>query len=301
MRVHLNELEKKWSFNASSNQKSFFKKLNLKYRLLNQNEMMNALHEFVKILETPMSKSGPKRYLDWEKGWKENLNNFAVSQEVNALIPGYFGKFVTNRWDGNLVIAESHRFEYEMLQFLIRSQVEKYIESHDTLYEFGCGTGHNLIRIRDFLPMHKLIGLDWARSSQNTILRYKEKFNDKNLNAFNFNFFKPNHNFKLEKNSIVITIGALEQTGTDYKNFVKFLILNKVKLVINIEPIQETLDPSGLIDFLTLKYMNKRNYLRGYLTHLQKHSSKIRVIEFWRSGLGSFTNEPYSVVVWKPR
>jgi hypothetical protein len=29
---------------------------------------------------------------------------------------------------------------------------EKYITNVDSVYEFGCGTGHNLLRVRDLFP-----------------------------------------------------------------------------------------------------------------------------------------------------
>jgi hypothetical protein len=125
---------------------------------------------------------------------------------------------------------------------------------------------------------------------------------DNNIHGFNFDFFKPDHSFKLDKNGAVITISALEQTGIKFNRFVNYLLKNKPEICIHIEPIYELLDDNNLMDFLSIKYIQKRNYLWGFLDHLRKLESKgkIKIIKAQRTYIGSLFVDGYSVIVWRP-
>ena len=100
----------------------------------------------------------------------------------------------------------------------------------------------------------------------------------------------------------MLTVAALEQTGTRYERFLRYLIKQKPKIVIHIEPIPELLDPDNLIDYLSIKYMEKRKYLSGYLTHLKEleKQGKIKILEARRSGIGSQYIDGYSIIAWRP-
>jgi hypothetical protein len=62
------------------------------------------------------------------------------------------------------------------------------------------------------------------------------------------------------------------------------------------------LSPEVLLDFLSIKYFHKRNYLNGYLTHLRglEQTGKIKVHEVLRTHVGSKFIEGYTVVAWSP-
>ena len=77
---------------------------------------------------------------------------------------------------------------------------------------------------------------------------------------------------------------------------------NSTRLVVHVEPIGELLDQNNLMDYLSLEYFKKRNYLSGYLTRLQELESrrKIQVIKAQRSHMGSFFIDGYSIIVWRP-
>lgn len=93
----------------------------------------------------------------------------------------------------------------------------------------------------------------------------------------------------------------MEQIGVNFKKYVNFLIKNKPKLVINIEPINELMDKTLILDYLSVKYSQKRNYLEGYYSYLKTLEKKksIKIIEVKKSHFGSLYINGYSIIVWK--
>jgi len=264
----------------------------MKYKLLNKVETEQAIIKILDVLlDSSVPYSGKHRKEQWEKGWGENLK----AGDIN---PRYFEKHKINRLNGKFVIGFDKHYEQKMLYSIVDELAYKYLgdlEHSNSIVEFGCGTGHNLKRIRDILPFNHFIGLDWTKSSQKILLGM-------GMEAHNFDFFEPDIRLKLPKDSSVITVAALEQTGTRYERFLKYLIKQKPKIVIHIEPIPELLDPTKLLDYLSIKYMEKRKYLSGYLTTLRllEKQDKIKILEARRSGVGSFLIDGYSILIWKP-
>jgi len=259
----------------------------MKYKLLSKKEEEETI---IKILDTILDPSlpfsGKHRLSQWEKGWGENA-------KTGDLKPGYFGKYKVNRLNGKFVWGMSPNYEKDMLYTLVDSLSRKYLANKDVICEFGCGTGHNLHRIKKVAPEARAIGLDWAKSSQKILAQY-------DMEGYNFDFFNPH--FNMPKDAGVITVAALEQTGRQYKRFVSFLLKKKPSIVVHIEPIPELLDPTKLIDYLSIKYMEKRKYLSGYLTYLQEleKQGRIKILEARRSGIGSMFIDGYSIIIWKP-
>lgn len=257
-------------------------------KLLTKQEEEKALIQIIEILlDKSIPFSGAHRKKQWEKGWGENL-------ESGTGIPKYFGKYPLNRLNGHFVKSKDPKYEQKMLYKIVDSLAKKYLTKATHVYEFGCGTGHNLWRIKGANPRAILHGFDWTKSS-NEIIRAM------GWHAEQFDFFNPSK-VKLEKESAVYTVAALEQTGTNYKKFVAYLLKNKPSIVVHIEPIPELLDSTKLLDYLSIQYMAKRKYLKGYLTYLEEleKKGKIKIIEARRSGVGSFLIDGYSIIVWKP-
>lgn len=260
----------------------------MKSRPLTKQEEDKAIIQILDtLLDDSIPYSGAHRRKQWEKGWKENLKS-------GNQVPKYFDKYPVQRLDGKLVLGISRDYERQMLYKIVDRLAEKYLSKYENVYEFGCGTGHNLWRIKKANPHALLHGFDWTESS-NRIVR------SLGFHAEKFDFFNPPR-IKLNKNSGVYTVAALEQVGTDYRKFVRFLLNNKPSTVVHIEPIPELLDPSNLLDYLSIKYMEKRKYLSGYLKYLQslEKQGKIRIIEARRSGIGSMFIDGYSIIVWRP-
>ena len=260
----------------------------MKYQLLSKKEEEQAIIQILEVLlDKSVPFSGSHRHKQWEKGWGENL-------ESGNITPKYFGKYKVNRLNGKLVYGKSKNYEQEMLYTLVDNLGIKYLSKAKDVYEFGCGTGHNLWRIKDINPKAKLHGFDWAKSSNKII-------QSMGFDGQNFDYFKP-ANIKLEKGSAVFTVASLEQVGTNYKKFVSYLLKNKPSIVVHIEPMPEYLDSSKLLDYLSIQYMAKRKYLKGYPTYLEslEKKGKLKILEARRSGIGSMFIDGYSILIWKP-
>jgi hypothetical protein len=172
----------------------------------------------------------------------------------------------------------------------------------NNLYEFGCGTGNNLVKIREFNNNLELYGLDWVESSQKIINLIAKETKDNKLHSAKFDYFNPDEAFSIKEDSIVLTVASLEQTGTEFKQFLAYLLNQKPKIVIHIEPMWEPLDKNNNLDSLSIRYFNKRNYLNGLYLHIEKLSKegRLEIDRYFRSFVGSFFVDGYSVVVWKP-
>lgn len=277
-----------------------------RYRLIHRPliraEKEEALLDMVKAIhEKDLKVAGPHRHADWEKGWGENLGLLGPGQIKLAareiVKPRYFNKYPVVRWKHNLYMALSDEYEGRMLAVIVDYIMDKYFRPVPAIYEFGCGTGHNLFQARDANPVAKLVGLDWAQSAVELINRLEA-----GISAHRFNFFEPNWDFKLPYGSGVYTVAALEQVGYNFHPWLHYIMQQKPMIVAHIEPIGEVLDPNVLQDYLSAEYFKKRGYLNGYLNHLRLLASQgsIALHEVTRTTIGSKFIEGYTVIVWSP-
>lgn len=260
----------------------------MRYKLLNKPETDRVVIDIIeRLLDTsvPNTSSAKERF---EKGWNENV-------KAGDIIPRYFGKYRVNRLNGKFVIGFEKNYEVKMLHSIVKELTWKYMNDVKDIYEFGCGTGHNLVEVKKICKNATLHGFDWTASSNKLVQKL-------GFDAKLFDFFEPDYSIGLKTDSVVYTVAALEQTHTRFERFIGYLLRNKPKLVINIEPIPELLDPNNLLDYLSIKYMQKRKYLTGYLDTLRglEKQGKLQILEERRSGIGSMFIDGYSVVVWKP-
>ncbi len=262
---------------------------------------------YIKIIDTLLDpvlmKSGEHRLDQWESGWGENLELFLNNPEnIDHIVPKYFNKYGAVRWRGKFIQPVSEKFEYHSLAIILDWMFDKYMRQSSAIYEFGCGTGHNLLGVRRVNKNAVLWGLDWASASQKIINRMSEVGVDQDINSHQFDYFNPDYSFELLENSTVYTVASLEQVGASWDKFIQYLLNKKPKLCVHIEPVAELLDPSKLIDNLSIKYFKKRNYLDGFLDGLKQLETqgKIRIHQAQRTTIGSLFIEGYSVVVWEP-
>lgn len=301
-RIELKELETLWNFKASARFVKIFSGMNLEYSEISVEDRDEAILKFIETLESELVKAGPHRAEDWEKGWGENLKDYDKSRDLKDSLPKYFGKIPYIRWRQKWILPKEKEMEYNLLCLILEYLIDQYISENDSVYEFGCGTGHNLLRIRKVFKKTYLHGLDWATSSQSIIRKISEETQDTLLEASNFDYFEPNKGLKLHNEAVVLTVASLEQTGSHFKDFIDYLIDQKPRLVIHIEPLWEPLDPSNLLDNLSIRYFKKRNYLDGLVCYLQEkqENNKVEIIDTKRSFVGSFFIDGYSILVWKP-
>ena len=263
---------------------------NFVYQRLSQREKEEYRLKIIKkISGQKLPLAGPGRMRRWERGWQENLDE-------GSIIPHYFGKYPVIRFKQDLIKPLNKDFEYYSLAVITDWLFEKYFKKAGAVYEFGCGTGHNLVRLKEINQQAELWGLDWTKSSQKIIKKLGFK-------TAGFDLFKPDKKFKLKPGSDVLTVASLEQLGKRFKPIVRYWRKNQIKLYVNIEPISELLDKNNQWDKLSIKYAQKRNYLEGYLSYLRQleKQGKIIIHRVQRSYIGSLFIDGYSVIVWSPK
>lgn len=276
----------------------------LAYEPLSESEHKSLVVKFNNdILQKPFSRSGEERQNQWETGWSDNLKMLREVNDISALIPRYYGKYDILRWNGKFIRPAQKDLEYKILEIVEYWLFEKYFKNLPAVYEFGCGTAHNLLRVREINKNAKLFGLDWASASQEIISELVDRKMAENIKGFKFDFFNPDESIVLDKNSGACTIGALEQVGDRFSPFIDYLVKNKPAVCMHLETFTELLDPSNDLDGLTLAYAKKRNYLNGLLTYLKKLDAdgKITIQKIQRTFIGSPYLEACSVVIWSSK
>lgn len=304
-KIHIKpkDIESLWGHKLNSYVKGKIGSYKLTYSPVSEKGKGEILIKIIDTLLDPfLVYSGPHRLKQWEKGWGQNLLQLKEQKSFEAISPKYFGKYPINRLKQEFVKGVSTDYEKNMLYMILDYVFDRYLREVDYIYEFGCGTAHNLIKTREVNKKANLIGLDWSTSSQKIIETMAKSGLIQNIQGYNFDFFKPNKQIKIEKNSAIYTVAALEQIGETFKPFVSYLLQNKPKICIHVEPIAEVLDEKSLIDNLSIKYFKKRKYLNGYLTYLRdlEKKGKVRIVEVKRTYVGSMYIEGYSIIAWKP-
>ncbi len=239
----------------------------------------------------------------WEKGWAGNLREFSrKSYDEAKLVPNYYGKEKAIRLRQDYVSPLEENFELRWSSIFREWLFGKYLRGVDSIYEFGCGSGINLVSIAKLFPDKQLFGLDWASSSQTIINRLSRVYGWKMKGLF-FDLFSPDTEFAVTKNSAVLTFSALEQTGRRFEKFLRFLIRKNPSICIHVEPIYEWYDETNLVDQLAMMFHRRRGYLEGFITRLNELESKgkIEILRAKRVYFGSLFTDGYSHVVWRPK
>jgi len=272
-----------------------------RYRILSKSEKEINMIKIIDVLMSNSLKiSGSHRKNEWENGWNENLIEYSTSNNIDSLIPKFVKKNAIIRFKGNCILPYDSNFETNFVKILRYYLFSKYFKGISNVYEFGCGTGLNLIALNELFPEKNLYGLDWSESSCKIINELSKKLNIKNLHGMLFDMFSDNSNYNLNKDSCVFTIGSMEQLGTNYHNFLNFLLREKPSVIINIEVNHAALNKNILFDYLATTYIEKRNYLKGYHVTLKELESKgiIKILEN-KDTIGNLYHNGYSYVVWK--
>lgn len=300
-KITYEDLEKILKIKIDPQLKKQIEDFDLRYRELTKEERdYYILHNF-NILTNDIVVSGKHRINEWESGWEENLNLFKSSKNINDLIPKYHGKNRIVKWMGDVVMPLTENFDYKIHICFVDAIVRHYLNDVTNIFELGCGPAYHLIRLNQYNKKINLYGTDWATSSQKIIDSINEIL-DLNITPINLDFFNPNYEIIIPENTGIYTVASLEQIGEEYKKIVDFIIDKKIKVCVHMEPIGEILDDEKLIDYLSIKYFEKRNYLKGYLNYLETLESqgKIEIINKQRIYSGSYFVEGHSLIVWRP-
>jgi hypothetical protein len=282
--------------------RNLISKSNFSYRKLDESEHNTTMLAILKKIDSEeLSAAGESEDGYWEKTWKEILENFVESDyDLTGLVPKYLRRAQCARLYKDYVIPADEKFWVNWFTVFRQWLFRKYLKDMNNIYEFGCGTGQNLVMLSKIFPQKKLYGYDWVKPSVDIINLLAEK-HGYNLEGRLFDMFVPDKKLNFPSGSAVLTVHALEQMGSNFEKFLNFIIRKSPDLCINIEPIYELYDAKNPVDHLAIKFHKKRNYLRGYLNRLRQleKESKIEILKTQRVQFGSLYHDSYSYIVWK--
>ena len=271
-----------------------------KYRILSDKERDLIILRVIKALHANLEPSGPHRLKRWQDGWAENLEDFKRSgYNPESLVPKFVKTNEAVRMDGNYIMPNESAFETRFVTVLRNFLFTKWFAALPAVYEFGCGTGHNLVALAKLFPTLRLMGLDWAEPSQEILALLRSQSGLK-IEGKRFDLFHPQEDFNLESGAGVFTIGTLEQLGQNFKVFLDWMMRQPFKVCINIETLYEVYDQTNLFDYLAASYLEKRNYLKGYVAELKRREAagQLRILKLQRT-FGSLFHDGYSYIVWE--
>lgn len=291
------------SYDFDDYTREYIAKTNFKYRTLDKRERDAVILDILKRIDSGnMEHAGEIRRKSWEKGWSENLERFINSGYDRAeLVPKYVRPNQVLRLYRDYVMPCEANMEFNVFTVLRLWLFQKYLKNADAIYEFGCGTGYNLALMDDLFHGKKLYGMDWSESAMQ-ILDLLRKMHGMEIQGSLFDMYHPDYDLKLDEKCAVITIGALEQIGSNHKAFIDFLINKNPAFCIHLEPIYEFYDENNLVDYLAARFHKMRNYLSDFLPALQalEQEDKIKIIETNRMYFGSMFHDGWSLTMWRP-
>ncbi|WP_075484580.1 class I SAM-dependent methyltransferase [Candidatus Pelagibacter communis] len=278
-------------------------KKQLKFNYLNEKENNDLIIKVLsKIFEDKQIIASRGRKNKWFQGWNETLNIYRKDKNVNSLFPKFYTARENRyfRLGGKFIKVKNSNFEIKMLDIYRNWYFKKYFSKVDNIYEFGAGTGHNLVELSKIYPKKKLFGSDFVLSSIK-ILKLISKRKRINLQSFRFDMMNPNKKIKLLNNSAIYTSGAIEQLSGKIDKFIKYVISQKPKIIVHVEPCADFYDNKNLADYLGKIFQSKRKYTSNLLFKLKKLEKKnvIKIIKTCKSPFGSLMMEGYNLIVWK--
>ncbi len=277
---------------------------NWNYRVLRGTERDAVVIDLLKRIEsrrlTLVENEDKSR---WERGWGENLADFRSSGgKLEALLPKYIRPGLPVRLYGDFVQPEDPNFEANWYSIYRAWFVRRHLAGFSNIFEFGCGSGFNVAYVAQQFPGSRVVGLDWAQASVDIVegLRAQHGFN---VAGHAFDFFHPDESLEVPPGSAIFTVGALEQTGTQWEAFLDFVMRKKPAACFHIEPIYEWYDhENSLVDYTAWKAHEVRNFWRGFppkLVELERQG-KVRILKTKRINFGSLVIEGYSQLFWQP-
>ena len=242
-----------------------------------------------------------KLEIDWQDDWFSVLQNLQTNNENVKLIirPKWFRESAFVNIQNCLSLTKTPYVDWEYQLITRQMLFYTHLKDIENICEFGSGSGANFYLINEILQDKNFILSDISVTSLKIIEELKRKLNRNNLTYSNIDI-EQDIDLQLPDNTAVITTSVLEQIGDNYKNFINFILKEKPQIVINVEPIVELLDSKNGFDNVMNLYCEKRKYLAGYLTELEKleKQKKIKIIMKKRTMVsGTFIEN--SVLIWK--
>lgn len=289
--------------NIDFDTRKFLTDFDFRYAPVEQGEEESIILKILKSLNSKkFSVVGSERYEVWNSAWEKTSQRFSNDNHAGrSLTPDFLDAHPILRLNRKFIRPFDPSFEGNVFSVLRHWLYQQYFAPIQTIYEFGCGSGFNLVALAEMFPDKTLFGLDWAKSSVDLVNKIGA-VKELRLTGQQFDFFSPDHSLSLEKNSAVLTVCALEQIGKDYQPFMQYLREQKPQLCVHVEPIYELYDEDNLLDYLAMRYHSDRGYLGGFLPYLQNLEvhQEVEIIKVKRMYFGSLYHEGYTCVIWKP-
>lgn len=239
---------------------------------------------------------------DWNDAWQQHLEWFESQDcDLDALTPAFVGRSHIHRFQGRYIESFAPDFELLFIEHFREWLFRTHLSDISHLYEFGSGSGLNVAAYAGQYPDLPITALDWAPAAVKIADLLHEKHGMK-IEGRPFDFFEPDWSLSLQPDSGVLTMCALEQTGTRFEPFMAYLLAQKIKRAVHVEPIVELYDSASPFDGLAIDYHRKRGYLTGLLPCLLdlQRDGEIKITYQRRLGFGSRFHEGYSVIAWQP-
>lgn len=271
----------------------------LRLQALPDYEAEQAIIDMVNFLLSNHPKSGSEYLERWEKGWAENRKAFEARRDLRTLVPKYITKNTVFRLGGQFFSSPNRFFEADLARVIVTHYVSKYLSSVDAIVDLGSGSCHYTYWMAKRFPNKSFYALDWSSESNYIADLIGAELG--NVTGVKFDMFNPGPlNFGPSKG--LITVGALEQIGEGFTPVLNWIRSSKFETVIHLEPVLEFYNPNSVVDFLSIEYLKKRDWLRGYLPFLEKQERKgeIEILEKQRI-FGSKYHETYNALVWRVR
>jgi hypothetical protein len=256
-----------------------------------------------KIRSDEQEIASPVRKIAWEEGWAENLKLYTESGGLlSTLVPKFIRSGNPIRWFGKYFRSNDINFELNYTRVLREFIFETYFADLNCLYEFGAGTGFNLIHASNSLPGVKLVGTDFVTPAVELIARIGEDLSIP-LTSSLFDMTNPSgFNLSLDSESGVVTFGSLEQLGGNLKPMIDYLCQQKPTICVHVEPAIELYDPTSLEDYFAIWFQGKRGYSAGLISLLEEYQANglLRIRKIQRLNFGSLMMEGFNLIVWEP-
>jgi len=205
------------------------------------------------------------------------------------------------RLKGDYALVAEAAFENRFFGVLRAWLLGRYLTAGGPVWEFGCGSGFNLVAAAKARPDVTCVGADWSPSAVQLMDDIAAK-TGLPLSGQRFDFFHPDPALTLPPNTLAMTFAALEQLGPGFRTFADWLLDQRPRLVISMEPVVDHYDPQSLVDHLAIAYHRHRGYLEGYRgwAHDKAAARQINILADRRIGFGSLSPAAYSILVWSP-
>ena len=267
--------------------------LGVEYAYLDYYEKSGLMDQIRSHIDTVGARPTQKQ---WDAAWQEIYDaelNDPMWLQSNAnrlsLIAG-----TIFRWNQEYITAVDPKLEKKYHEGVVKNIIQHYFSNVDYVVEFGCGTGHNLRTVQAQRPDIRVYGSDFTASSLKCLDRldipgFKFDLRDSDDRSVPMEL-KHNHS-----RVGILTVGALEQVGSYFSNFIKFCRSFQPSECVHVEPIVELYDDSNPVDRLAIDYHHARGYLSGFFPAL-KEDGLLKSYE--RSTFGNSFNEGYTVLRW---